>query len=163
MSVGGRSFGLMPPRAKPLLERVMCHVDKQSSGCWQWTGSTRAGYGQMAVVTDGVRKTVSVHRLVFELVKGPIPDGLDIDHQCHDETCPEPAPCHHCLCVNPEHLEPATRRVNVLRGRCPAADNARKTQCPEGHQLEPDPYHARRRYCPRCKKRNAIDPNWELM
>lgn len=63
-----------------------------------------------------------------------------------------PGPCHApCSrnCVNPAHLEPVSRGVNVLRGRGVTAEAARREQCPAGH-----PYVRRtagRRYCPTCK------------
>ncbi len=44
------------------------------------------------------------HRVYYERVHGPIPDGLDLDHLCNQRDC-----------VNPEHMESVTRSVNCLR------------------------------------------------
>jgi hypothetical protein len=64
------------------------------------------------------------HRFAYSVLVGPIPDGLQIDHLCRNE-----------MCVNPEHLEPVTQRINMLRGTGPQAVNAQKTHCPKGHPL----------------------------
>ena len=94
------------------------------SGCWLWTGATNPkGYGHIG--RNG--RTLYVHRVVYETLVAPIPDGLTIDHLCHVRTC-----------VNPQHLEPITRAANTLRSWTgPSAVNARKTHCPRGHEYSP--------------------------
>lgn len=72
-----------------------------------------------------MRRVVRAHRLVYELLVGPIPDGLQLDHLCRNRGC-----------VRPDHLEPVTRRTNILRGTGPSAIHARKTQCPHGHPYD---------------------------
>lgn len=100
--------------------RLLSRIAVSSSGCWEWTGARRPdGYG----VLNGVR----AHRLVYEAKVGPIPEGLDLDHLCRVRHC-----------VNPDHLEPVTRRVNTLRGEGPAAVKARQTHCVNGHLLAGD-------------------------
>ncbi len=84
-------------------------------GCWTWCGTvTGEGYGVMSV--DGGQ--VKAHRYAYELLVGPIPAGLDLDHTCHhaDPTCHEGDHCPHRRCVNPTHLEPVTSGENVARG-----------------------------------------------
>ncbi len=111
--------------------------------CWTWTAAhTKAGYGQFYV---GNSVWSSAHRYVYELVVGPIPAGLEIDHLCRNRGCP-----------NPEHLEAVTRLTNTMRGGLANVTRQRhrqKTHCPHGHE-----YNARntmmgsgnRRRCREC-------------
>lgn len=70
--------------------------------CWIWLlGRNRWGYGKATV--NG--RTVQAHRAVWEELRAPIPDGLQLDHLCRVREC-----------VNPEHLEPVTGAVNSRRG-----------------------------------------------
>lgn len=88
--------------------------------CWQWTASTNGiGYGKI----HRAGKYLSAHRVVYELVNGPIHEGLEIDHLCNNRGC-----------VNPAHLEAVPHVVNVLRSDSPASRNALKTRCPHGHE-----------------------------
>ena len=95
------------------------------SGCWEWTGcKIWNGYGRIHQIIDGKRKMILAHRAVYEILVGPIPEGLTLDHLCRNRSC-----------VNPAHLEAITMRDNVLRGVGPTAINARKTHCINGHLL----------------------------
>jgi hypothetical protein len=107
------------------------------TGCWVYTGYVdRYGYGQMV----RNRKHYAVHRFVYERLVGPIPEGLQLDHLCHDETCPTPGnKCPHRRCCNPDHLKPATRLENCGRGVGQGNPALRaKTHCPKGHSYEGD-------------------------
>lgn len=99
--------------------RFWAHVEK-SDGCWRWTG-TVGGTGYAAWTFDG-KANQAAYRYSYELLIGPIPAGLVIDHLCRNTQC-----------VNPDHLEPVTNAENVLRGIGPTAINARKTECVHGH------------------------------
>lgn len=80
--------------------------------CWLWTGTIRPdGYGQ---VTVG-RKQQRAHRLVYELLVGPIPEGLTLDHLCRNPPC-----------VNPDHLEPVTLKINIERSPIVTSPNQAK-------------------------------------
>jgi len=92
--------------------------------CWLWTASkTRRGYGQVSIG----RKLRSVHQVAWELLVGPPPVGLELDHLCHIRHC-----------VNPDHLEWVTHRENLMRSDNLVAQNARKTHCVNGHEFTPE-------------------------
>jgi hypothetical protein len=106
------------------------------NGCIEWIGHVASnGYGQVG--SDG--RTQSAHRVIYELLVGPIPDGLTLDHDCHntDRACPGGGSCRHRRCVNPAHLVLATSRDNTLRSPVAiTAINARKTHCKNGHPFD---------------------------
>lgn len=91
-----------PGRSRsPLADRFWPKVDKVSSpfGCWLWTRAlTRNGYGKLG--DQG--RTLQAHRVAWELVNGPIPDGLLVCHDC-DRFYPI-RDSFHRRCVRPEHL-----------------------------------------------------------
>lgn len=95
--------------------RFWAKVEVDESGCWLWTASTNHGYGHFWVSPD-VGK-VYAHRYAYELLVGPIPDGLEIDHLCKVRNC-----------VNPEHLEPVTKEENWRRGDAPSAVAVRERE-----------------------------------
>lgn len=112
--------------------------------CWLWGGAKTNGYGSIGYQTEGGGKTkhISSHRAAYQLLIGPIPDNLDLDHLCRNPGC-----------CNPKHLEPVTHRENVLRGEGPSAKQARQTHCKRGHPLSGDnllPY-SYGRVCKTCK------------
>ena len=85
--------------AKPTLAEALVLFTDRSGECWQWTGA-RCGEGYASVTTvDG---TTRAHRASYEFYVGPIPQGALIDHKCRNK-----------MCVNPEHLQPATYKQNA--------------------------------------------------
>ncbi len=123
-----------------LEERFWASVEKTET-CWLWTGGSNGlGYGRFAIRLSGESiRQIYAHRFAYELIVGPIPDGLTLDHLCHnaDETCLGGTSCLHRRCVNPAHLEPATSRENTFRSpMAPAAANATKVHCPSGHPYD---------------------------
>lgn len=104
--------------------RFWAKVDA-SGVCWEWTASDDGvkGYGRFE--DQGVN--YAAHRWAYMNLVGPIPDGMTIDHLCRNKAC-----------VNPDHFELVTARVNTLRGGSASARNARKTHCPQNHEYTPD-------------------------
>ena len=81
-----------------LAERFWAKVDK-TDGCWNWKGQTNElGYGLVWLDGKGNNRA---HRIAYELTVGPIPEGLVLDHKCHNASC-----------VNPAHLRACTQKQN---------------------------------------------------
>lgn len=76
-------------------------VEKHEGGCWLWHGTRNFGYGVIGIGGRGGRNW-QAHRLMFELVRGPIADGLVLHHECEERAC-----------VNPDHLRVVTRAQHV--------------------------------------------------
>jgi hypothetical protein len=126
-----------------LRERLLSKLIITPSGCLMWTGSlTPRGYGRIMV--NGRRRPV--HRVMWEMFEGQMPEGLEPDHLCHtnDKSCRGGDTCLHRRCASIAHLEPVTGRENTLRSRSFAASNAAKTHCPLGHPYD----DANTRICP---------------
>lgn len=123
--------------SEPVGDRFWAKVQPPNEqGCWEWTAATHPdGYGNFSI-SHGL--VVPAHRFVYELLVGPIPADLTIDHVCHnsDPDCPGGAACNHRRCVNPSHLEAVPNKVNVLRGLSNAALNNKKTHCIKGHPFD---------------------------
>lgn len=103
--------------------RFLSTLDKfsDSGSCWKWPGCTgRNGYA--SAYFKG--KIYAAHRLAYMLKRGPIGDGLVLDHLCRVRNC-----------VNPWHLEAVTQRENLIRGVGAVAINIRKTSCIHGHDF----------------------------
>ncbi len=117
---------------RTLAERFWAKVDKSGlvparcpdlGPCWLWTSArNKDGYG---VIQKGRATTLNAHRVAYEMVVGPPPAGMHLDHLCRVRGC-----------VNPLHLEPVTNRENQLRGETFSARNAAKTTCPAGHSYD---------------------------
>jgi hypothetical protein len=125
--------------------------------CHLWTGAVVRGYGRFRVASRMVR----AHRFAWEQENGPIPEGAEVDHVCHNGTdCQGGPTCPHRRCCNDRHLEPTTGPDNTDRSH-----NARahRTHCPQGHEYTPEntryqrpqaPNRRPRRKCRTCDSRS---------
>lgn len=142
------------PRARALtdvakIERWIARCALTDTGCWEWPGALfGGGYGHVRLAS----RDRPLHRVVYEHLVGPIPEGLDLDHLCRNRAC-----------CNPQHLDPVTRSENlrrspdtggVRRGSVTEA-NMFKTHCPQGHPYdEKNTYRSRvgGRKCRACDR-----------
>jgi hypothetical protein len=109
--------------------------------CWVGSGRDKSGYSLITI--NG--KTFKAHRVFYEHLVGPIPEGLVLDHLCRNHAC-----------VNPAHLEPVSSRENTLRSEITEPYlNTKKEQCPNGHpydSVDIEKGKVRRRKCSQCRK-----------
>ena len=120
-------IGLSPSIELPdrILVKIALNVD---TGCWEWTASrNNRGYGKIGVggAAGGMQYA---HRVVYELLVGPIPERHEIDHLCRVRHC-----------VNPEHMETVTHAENVARSMHPNIVAHRTGVCVSGlHEMTGD-------------------------
>lgn len=99
-----------------LFDKIIQHL-RLGNGCWEWAGVIDSGgYGRVS----HLNQQIGAHRAVYEMVNGSIPDGLEIDHLCHNPPC-----------VRPDHLEAVTHAENIRR----SAIYKQQTHCTKGHPL----------------------------
>lgn len=109
--------------------RRFCENITVGDGCWEWqgfldrpnTGGGGGGYGKI----HWNRRQQFAHRVSYEWLVGPISPGLQVDHLCRNRRC-----------VRPDHLEPVTRRENIIRGLGWGGINSRKQMCVHGHTYD---------------------------
>jgi len=126
--------GLRKISDKQLQENFWSKVEHTfSRGCWTWTGGLNKGYGYVYYSFDDKRvRHFMAYRVAYQLLKGPIPPGLTLDHLCRNK-----------LCVNPDHLDPCTTQENTRR--------TRTLFCQENH-----PY-VQGEICLICRKRTIAE------
>jgi hypothetical protein len=111
------------------------------SGCWIWLLHTdKEGYG--TIWKDG--KNYFAHRHYYEMHKGLIPAGLQIDHTCNVRCC-----------VNPYHLDPVTGLENMRRMAMRRSKHGLDEVCKHGHAFDADNTRIRkdgRRQCKTCQR-----------
>ncbi len=115
-------------------ERFWAKVDADGD-CWIWTGAIGThGYGVFCEtgVRSGQRKTMTAHRYAYQLLVGPIPEDMTLDHLCRNRPC-----------LNPDHLEICALAENIRRAIKGRKFPNRKpkpvrAQCKEGHPMSGD-------------------------
>lgn len=113
--------------------------------CWVWTaGRDAKGYGR--VRWNGENRLA--YRVAWQLLVGPVPDGLQIDHLCRNPAC-----------CNPAHLEPVTMQENIRRGKPNNATRwATIHECTRGHPYTVENLYVSptlgQRVCRTCMRRH---------
>lgn len=136
-----RPFSTVLPVKRPELfwSKVLIGT---TADCWEWVGArTDNGYGRW----DNDRRPLLAHRVAYALSIAEPPPDRDLDHLCRNRRC-----------CNPAHLEPVTRRENLLRGETAIARNVQKTHCKHGHPLFGENVYIRKdrpgnRECRQCR------------
>lgn len=118
----------------------------REGNCLIWQGPvTNAGYGTVST-PEGSR---DVHRVMYELVNGPLGRGQVVRHTCDVYRCAEPT-----------HLLAGTQLQNIAdmdaRGRRlnRSNQNKGKTHCKRGHEFTPENtyWNAQGRGCKACHR-----------
>ena len=102
----------MASQYEDIYHRLMCHAPafdlNDPTECWEHDGTLNKpnGYPRVSVWENGKHVKRYAHRLMFDLVHGPVPEGHEVDHKCHNHRC-----------IRPTHLE-----------ALPLSDNRAKNQ-----------------------------------
>jgi hypothetical protein len=85
-------------------QRFRSHItrDLESGDCSLWKGGKSGGHG----VCEFRGKRWGAHRLAYTIFRGPIPDGMQVNHACNPER-------HRGSCVQPLHLYLGTQQQNT--------------------------------------------------
>lgn len=100
---------------KPNWPRFLKHVEKRDDGCWLWTGARR-GNGRNEYGAFWLNGAQRAHIVSYVWTYGE--PNADLHHTCS-----------HALCVNPEHLVPASAGQ-------PHHRNAIPSLCAQGHPFD---------------------------
>ena len=83
------------------LGKVFIVNQNDDDSCWYWDAAKDSdGYGRFWF--EG--RVIRAHRFSFTTFRTEIPEGLELDHLCHNRAC-----------CNPFHLEPVTGEENKAR------------------------------------------------
>jgi hypothetical protein len=125
--------------------RFFAKIDR-TKNCWFWRGAIGShGYGNLQVAGKWYR----AHRYSYEYFLGKIADGKVLDHSCKNRNC-----------VNPEHLEATTQRINILRGESHIAAQNKQTHCIHGHEFNDVNTYVdkrNRRHCRQCRAKRQLE------
>src|SRR5262249_5580793 len=115
-----------------------------TEGCWNWLAAKGGRQGH-AIFVDENDKHASAYRWLWEQMYGPLPKDIELDHLCRNPSC-----------VNPDHLEPVTRKTNQRRGFGFAGLRSRQTHCIRGHEFNAENTHIAANGTRHCKPCNRL-------
>jgi HNH endonuclease len=105
---------------------ILEKIRVQANGCWVWTGTRlRSGYG----VIHWEGKNWKAHRLIWTLLKGPIPEGMCCLHHCDNPPCVNVEKCLFLGTDKDNHQDKAAKGRHWQQ---------KKTHCPKGHPYTPE-------------------------
>lgn len=110
---GDPTYGYVQRCSSPE-EAIQTYIE-QVGDCIEWTGYRDPnGYGHIMAMRPETGKETSwlTHRYAWTLANGPIPGGMEIDHECHNHAC-----------LNLAHLRLATRKQNAENRRGAQSDS----------------------------------------
>lgn len=132
-------------------KRIAPKFNVGEHNCWLWDAALdKKGYGRFLV--NGKNRTA--HTVMYDLIKGNIPLGLELDHLCETKNC-----------INPDHLEPVTTAENLIRRIHPSS---RKTHCKNGHPFARDNFYTVKatgrsyRFCNTCNRNRMREKRRKL-
>jgi hypothetical protein len=123
-----------------IIDRFWRYVqDGSPDECWPWTGGTIKGYGKL----NHDNTYTLTHRFAWELLIGPIPPGMHLDHRR----------CQTKRCVNPAHMKVGTLLENIEQPDGIVAIHRARTHCPRGHPYSGDNLLTYKgRHCRTCQR-----------
>lgn len=121
--------------------KILDAVVIESNGCWTRNQGGHNAQGYARVKIGG--SWWLAHRMLYRIMVGDVAVEADLDHLCRNRGC-----------VNPGHLEPVTRRENLIRGDTLTAAKAAQTHCVHGHEFTPENTRMRGplRECRACRR-----------
>lgn len=110
------SYELLPEHIR------RCFTPGDPDDCWIYSKRAVNGY---ATNTSVNMYKAGAYKLIYLMMVGPVPEGMDIDHTCDNGRGG---------CVNWNHLKVVTHRENMIRpAHTIPGNHVRKTHCPKGH------------------------------
>lgn len=114
------------------------------------------GYGQ-ANIPGTKGKHMNAHRFVWVQAHGEIPEGMVLDHLCHNPSeCSGGVTCKHRRCVNPDHLALVTEKENSQKS---VRVYEFREECINGHKVKKNLgiTPKGKRYCITCNKEQKME------